>query len=361
MYQRLYSHCKERLLFTESEFLSAPFRAKTIPLVCSYCGKTYHLSKDDIRKVISFRNYNSGNTVLDFCSIACKKLSKLVDTTCSICGTYVTKSKKYLDTHSKVFCSKKCSLVYVASCRKHTKKVSKRKRFCTICGYEYGQCPRTDVCSCGLIRNRSKNLERMGFDLSVIGTRDVILEFDRLKSRIRELYLEKKHSICTLQKMFGIPSERTFYGLFKAFGIQTRSNSESQIVSIEEQRRGVPKNFGQYCKCGYHTTWENKTVYYRSSYELDYCRFLDNKQVCYDMESLRIRYYDTNVGKERIAIPDFYLKDSNTIVEIKGRYSYNRQNMIDKRKAYMELGYDFELIYEHQSYGNDCPDFQKAL
>ena len=66
------------------------------------------------------------------------------------------------------------------------------------------------------------------------------------------------------------------------------------------------------------------------------------------MESLRIRYFDTQRGKERFAIPDFYLPETNTIVEIKGSFTLNEQNMKDKFKKYKELGYNVKLILEHK-------------
>lgn len=52
--------------------------------------------------------------------------------------------------------------------------------------------------------------------------------------------------------------------------------------------------------------------------------------------------------KQRVAIPDFYLPESNTIVEIKSDYTYDKQNMDDKIKAYKEHGYKYKLILEKE-------------
>lgn len=38
------------------------------------------------------------------------------------------------------------------------------------------------------------------------------------------------------------------------------------------------------------------------------------------------------------------------IIEVKSKFTYDRQNMIDKAKAYIEQGYNFILEYEHKSY-----------
>ena len=47
---------------------------------------------------------------------------------------------------------------------------------------------------------------------------------------------------------------------------------------------------------------------------------------------------------ERRAIPDFYIPSKNLIVEIKSSFTLDKQNMIDKKKAYIEQGYNFKLI-----------------
>lgn len=86
----------------------------------------------------------------------------------------------------------------------------------------------------------------------------------------------------------------------------------------------------------------------RSSYESDYASYLDKNKIVYEVESLRINYYDSQERKERIAIPDFYLPESNTIVEIKSSWTLDVVNMIDKVKAYKENGYNFKLILEHK-------------
>lgn len=52
--------------------------------------------------------------------------------------------------------------------------------------------------------------------------------------------------------------------------------------------------------------------------------------------------------KERIAIPDFYLPDTNTIIEIKSIFTLDVQNMKDKVAAYLAFGFKFKLILEHK-------------
>lgn len=75
---------------------------------------------------------------------------------------------------------------------------------------------------------------------------------------------------------------------------------------------------------------------------------MNEQKIDYDMEALRIKYYDSYTKMFRFAVPDFYLPETNTIVEVKSKWTLDKQNMIDKRKAYLELGYNFKLLYEHE-------------
>ena len=90
-------------------------------------------------------------------------------------------------------------------------------------------------------------------------------------------------------------------------------------------------------------------MFYRSSYELDYMRMMDDKKIKYRGENyLKFEYYDTQMKKMRIALPDFYLPETNTIVEIKSHWTYDKQNMIDRVAVYKKHGYSFKLILDHK-------------
>lgn len=156
-------------------------------------------------------------------------------------------------------------------------------------------------------------------------------------------YFKLKLSKPIIMKKYNLMSN-TIFNYFKLNGIELRNLSESTNISIEEGRYNV--NSGIKYKHGKHNTWENKIIYYRSSYELDYALLLDSKRIKYDVEKLRIKYFDNEKNKERYAIPDFYLIDTNTIVEIKSVYTLNEKNMRDKLKAYTENGYNFKLILD---------------
>ena len=100
-------------------------------------------------------------------------------------------------------------------------------------------------------------------------------------------------------------------------------------------------------KTGWHTTWDGKEVYLRSSYEFNFAEQLDSQCIKYDVEALKIKYYDTQKAQYRCAIPDFYIYDTNTIVEIKSSWTLDKQNMIDKFIAYKQLGYNCKCICDN--------------
>ena len=127
---------------------------------------------------------------------------------------------------------------------------------------------------------------------------------------------------------------------FKNFDIKCRSFSESTALAIINGKH----KYNTY----HHITWNGKKVFLRSTYELDYAKELDDNKIDYEVEKLRILYWDSIKLVQRTAIPDFYLTESNTIVEIKSDYTLDIQEMKDKIKAYREHGYKFILILEHK-------------
>lgn len=151
-----------------------------------------------------------------------------------------------------------------------------------------------------------------------------------------------------IQKIYEIKSERTLELLFKFLNIETRSFSEAQVLAILNGKSEIPNNYN--FKCGWHISWENKQFFYRSSYELDYMKELDRKNISYESEIFRIPYFNKFKNNWNIAIPDIYLPDTKTIVEIKSEYTYNKQEMIDKSNEYKRLGFNFKLILDHIEY-----------
>jgi hypothetical protein len=212
-------------------------------------------------------------------------------------------------------------------------------KLCKYCGQE--KCLRPDICRKHQLFPALINY--FGLNKSKIGTIDFYEEFDRIRNKLIEEYINQKRSLVELKEKYNHHDIRNFNKLFDSLKIPKRNNSDSVRNAVFNGRYKLPSAQYPY-KHGWHTTWDNKKVFYRSSYELDYAKELDKQQIEYEMEKLRILYWDSQRQIQRVAIPDFYLPKQNKIVEIKSPWTLDKQNMKDKEKAYKEHGYVFELI-----------------
>lgn len=218
---------------------------------------------------------------------------------------------------------------------------NKRKK-CKYCGQL--KCLRKDICK--KYQLLPALIKYFGFNKSVIGTIKIYEEFERIKNMLIEDYYDNNLSTIDLAKKYKHIHNGNFNKLLDSLRIKKRNLSNALSIAHFNGKLNIPKQ-NRYIS-GWHTTWNNKKVYYRSSYELDYALELDKQKIDYQMEKLRILYWDSQLQRQRVAIPDFYLKDYNMIVEIKSNYTYDEKNMNDKIKAYKEHGYDFKLILEHK-------------
>ena len=165
---------------------------------------------------------------------------------------------------------------------------------------------------------------------------------------LQELYYNKKYSRLQISEEFKI-DKKSLYIFFIKNNFNLRNLSESVSNAVLQGRLNYSDIKNQY-KTEWHTTWNNKLVYCRSSYELEYCKILDKNKTEYFMENKKIKYWDSILKKERIAIPDFYLPKTNEIIEIKSYWTFDEQNMKDKFLSYKENGYNVKLILEHLEY-----------
>ena len=138
-----------------------------------------------------------------------------------------------------------------------------------------------------------------------------------------------------------------FIKLLKSLNIKIKNIKNAISEAYLEGRIVLQKSYNSY-KQGWHTTWDNKEVYLRSSYEFDYAKKLDEDKIPYEVESLRIKYWDSQRQEFRCAIPDFYLPATNEIVEIKSRWTLDEQLMKDKIKEYKKLGYNVKVICDYK-------------
>lgn len=280
---------------------------------------------------------------------------------CKYCGKPIPWEKR----NSNCFCSSSCAASYNnkgkvknpkgigltggRKAKKTNKSIVTKTKLCPICGEE--NCC-NDFCKEHNIQQLNGLVKHIGLDETSIGTTRIFSEFNRVRSLVYNLYWDQGCSRQDLGKRFNYSySTMPTNVLTKTLNIPTRSLSEAVSNAILHEKLTVPetnketglaKNICQ----EWHTTWTGDNVFLRSSYEIDYANYLDENQISYSVEDLRIEYYDSQQDKTRVAIPDFYLSSTNEIVEIKSDFTLDIQEMRDKFEAYKKLGYKPKLILE---------------
>lgn len=166
--------------------------------------------------------------------------------------------------------------------------------------------------------------------------------------------LEKEHRdglwITEICRKYGL-HDVTVRAALKERNLDLYSSSEVQLRMLEQGkvqlRIGSPK-----FRTGEHISWKGERFRYRSSYEEAYAKQLDSQKISYRYEPFRIRYFDTQKQKERVAVPDFYLPETNELVEVKSKYTYDPVNMNDRFKEYQKRGYRVKLLLDHKEYAS---------
>ncbi len=305
-------------------------------MICENCGKEHDGS------------YGSGRFCCKECarSFSTKNESHtLKEAKCIDCGQYFMVGKRAsLNKCRCEDCHKKYKNYHKPSCVKK----------CKICGktyYKYQGGCQNEFCKQHSIQG-FELLKIFGFDKSKLGTFEVENEFDRIRNIIYKLYWEDNLSSKEISEKFNFKSKHSItQTVFKFLNIPCRNVGQSISNAFLTGRKNTSNSKNQY-KSEWHTTWNGKEVYLRSSYESDYAKELDEQKIDYDVEALRIKYFDTKENEYRCAIPDFYIPSENMIVEIKSSWTLDKQEMKDKMKTYKELGYNFKLICDHKEINN---------
>ena len=294
---------------------------------CNDCGEDFEITP------VHHLKYNNGGCLI------CKEKQKI-----KYRNKHKNSKKLNKSEEEKKQYNRKRSQIYKAS----------KMYICPCCGQKHKykeKCQTSELCRKHPNRIWYKNLIPFGFDYSKLGTIEYITEYNKVIELLKYEYFENKLSAKQIYEKYNCQQyfkyETVIRNLLKSENFKTRNISESLSNAIETGRYvfGIRSII---FKTEYHTSWEGKTFLLRSSYETDFANILDEQQTPYEVEALRIRYFDTQQQKERIAIPDFLLTESNTIIEVKSSWTFDKQNMLDKRDAYIALGYEFKLWYEHE-------------
>lgn len=195
------------------------------------------------------------------------------------------------------------------------------------------------------------------FDIQ-LGQPKAIEELDKVFSMLYKSYHVENLSSKVIRDRFGFRCSTSHIpNMLKSLGISRRTFSESQRLALLLKRSTIPSS--QSYRSGWFEDQFGVKHFYRSSYELEIYKFLNDSNIRFLSEYLRIEYFDTQENQTRIAVPDILV--GNRIIEVKSNYTYDRQNMIDKVRAYFEKGYDFSLILEHKEYIIDQSNYMGQL
>ena len=309
-------------------------------MMCENCGKQFD--------IITF---GSGRFCCEHCA---KQFSSKQNTEktkvikCIRCGKEIIVSK---NSSINQLCNNCKMQDYKEKLIRNNYKSSKQNPYkrCNICGKIKLKNSKCKFCEKHNIQQLKTLIKYFGFDKTKLGTSEVELEFNKIKNKLYDLYWNKHLSSTEIANKFNYPFASNLVNkVFNYLDIKVKSVQESVAENFIEGRASVAVNNESNYKAGWHTTWNNKQVYLRSSYELDYANYLDNNNIDYEVEFKHIKYYDTVKHQYRCAIPDFYLTKTNTIVEIKSNWTLDIQNMKDKKLEYLKEGYNFKLILEHK-------------
>ena len=306
-------------------------------MICENCGKEHD------------GTYASGRFCCKECAHAYvtkfDNKQDLKEARCINCGKLI-----YINKRASIY---NCKCNDCTSNLKTIKKLKDQKydRYikCPICGQKhliYMSC-NNDFCTKHNYQQFRSLIKYFGFDKTKYGTIEVENEFTRIRNILYNLYWVDGKSSTEICQIYNYPNIGNLTAkVFKYLNIPSKKCKYAVKENFLTGRETIPltSNF----KHQWHITWNNKEVYLRSSYELDYAKELDEKQIDYEVEFKHIKYWDSQKQEYKCAIPDFYIPSENLIVEIKSEYTLDKQNMKDKFKAYKDLGYNTKLICEHQ-------------
>lgn len=266
---------------------------------------------------------------------------------CKYCGKEISDKKK--------FCNSSCAAKYnnVHRVRKpwteeQRQEVRKPRveQVCKYCGKPTGRLVfpgRQKTGTCGECSAYVKvNLyEKLGLLEGSLKDR-----YFKAQEIFKSYYFIDQMSLPEIQEITGVD-----WGIIRGFltldGSKLRSKGEAEKVALIKGRRNLTGHDPKY-RTGKHISWQNQEYFFRSSWEEDYMSLLDDRKIRYIYEPFRLWYFDSNLQVNRVAIPDFYLPETNEIVEIKSSWTYagQEQCMKDKFKAYREAGYVPKLILD---------------
>jgi len=241
----------------------------------------------------------------------CKNCKKLI---------FVKKFKSKYNWNRKKYCSNKCKINFLKDNQVNKNRL---KKICVICKkiYFVSKCFKktSSVCS-NKCRYKLISKKLRKYKLIKIKCKQCGLFFEINNKDAKE------RKFCSLKCFYKSRNKKVEKVCLNCFGkfISKRSFDQKFCCKKclnEAQSKGIVKCFYK-SRSGYRKDISKK-LYFKSSLEADYCRYLKFKKIKFKYESKTFRLKINN--KIRFYTPDFYLIKKNKFIELKGNF---RQNLI---------------------------------
>lgn len=318
-------------------------------IICKYCGKVFQpnykdqiycsrscKSKHQEQKALQTRmnNYNINPRICPYCGNSIpfeKRTNKFCSQNCANSYTNRTRKRKPWTLDRRLAFSKSLQNGKIYTCQYCGKLIPQKGSCCDEC-YQY-------------IR-RVKTFNKFGLTTGPLKNR-----YDEFLEILYNEYFILKHSLRQIYSIYKVDTGTLWKYIKINFG-DCRDQRNGVLLAIEDGRL-TPNNSNKFVT-GVHISWDGVKYNYRSSWEVKFMKELDENKIPYKYEPFSIKYYNSNKKSFRIAFPDFYLPESNEIIELKSSYTLGSiQEMKDKFKAYKDLGYIPKLLLDWKYYGYD--------
>lgn len=262
---------------------------------CQKCGKQYKL-------LLTQNTFNKGNYKKN-CSRICANSRKHSQQTKRKISNSLKKQKKY----------------YCISCNIEIK--STRAKYCKQC-------------------NSFNNNKQLFKKLNINETNLKIAANNALKKLYQQYYINEL-SLFQLKEKYGIMCN-TIHFFFKKMNKDLRSFKQASLLCWQNGKLNSNNSYSGF-DSGWHKTWNNKDVYLRSSYQKKVAQFLDQQQIEYQVQGLRLSYLYN--GFNHTYLPDFYLPKYNLIIQTKSDYFINTDEKLNEKIfSVKQNNYKFLLI-----------------
>lgn len=195
----------------------------------------------------------------------------------------------------------------------------------------------------GLYYQKSVSLSKLGFDFENPNVRN---EFNKVRNLLIQEYIIEEKSSDLIEKEYGLSQASLSTSILESFGISKRNLSTAGILAVKNGRHSIMTLPSFPYKDEHHTDWQGNDFYLKSTYETELANMLDEYHINYTVNKFSIKYLDSQLNKERIGFPDFYLPDYNLCIETKSNYFYDPVNLEDRRKVLEKEGIKLYILLD---------------